>query len=290
MSTVTSLTLVNIEVIERMFKKFSSRYGTSWSARHSSESEWSYTKKDWLSALQKFPLAILYDAVKDYFSQSQIYPPTLMQLEHLCWMKSGMPSVGDVISKISSHQFDHPMVRKIYNSIGSWNVGHFKKDELEKAVKEKYGSLSSQYMSNPKCFDDEEIKDVKQIDYKPTEKEITKFKGNWKNWREEAARIKQSATAPHPVWEKSKITLRHDDFDQSAFDERKKYLMGLDEKEAMTLDSADWYDRSVFFREIEAKKHLDKVRNSSGFDKSHDQSSNKYRSTASKHVYKDWIN
>jgi hypothetical protein len=273
-----------------MFKKFSSRYGSHWSARHSLAAEWDYTKKDWLSVLQKFPLSILYDAVKDYFAQSQIYPPTLMQLEHLCWLKSGMPSVERVISSIGSHQFDHPLVRKIYNSIGSWNVGHFKKDELEKAIKEKYGTLSSQYMQNPKCFDEEVINDTKQIDYKPTEKERTQFKANWKNWREEAARIKQSAKAPHPVWDKAKFNPLHAEFDQAIFDERKKYLMGLTETEAMTLDSADWYDRTVFFREIEAQKHLAKVRGESGFNRnSEPHRPNQYRSSESKHVYKDWI-
>jgi hypothetical protein len=276
-----------------LYARFCAIYGDKFYKAYHDEDFKKIWVHEWVSALSNIDVALI-KGVLDYCKSSIEWPPSIAEFLRICEKHSGIPQMEEALSLAIRREFNHPIIFMAYEKIGNWAMKHSKEDVLREKFKEAYENALNDFRSSPDSSWEKlkslPVETVKQIDYKSTEKERTQFKANWKNWREEADRIKQSAKAPHPIWEKGKITMRHPDFDQVTFDERKKYLMGLTEKEAMTLDSADWYDRSVFFREIEAQKHLAKVRGESGFNRNSEQHRpNHYRSSESKHVYKDWI-
>lgn len=56
------------------------------------------------------------------------------------------------------------------------------------------------------------------------------------------------------IWNFEQITEGHKNFDVDVFEERRIYLLSLDEQEAQQLSPQDWYDRMRFNRQMEVSK------------------------------------
>lgn len=267
MNSVTTLTRsVDSDLIRKLFIKFSNSYGHLWSSRHKDDDEWLECIHIWLEELRKFDFVVIQKSLRECFSAFKEYPPTLMQFVDICLRISGVPSEEDVASCLIRRDFKHPLIKMIFDKMDTWALRQAKPDELKSKIRSLYGNCLTAYRGNP-----DRAWGLLQ-DYKaqlalpaapskiPSGDEILGFRDRMKLYQEKSKADKLRLGAKfHPEWPAVQVTPGCNGFDEKLFNERKKYLMELDETMASTLSHDDIYDRIRFLRESEASQQLKKV-------------------------------
>jgi hypothetical protein len=247
---------IDADLIKMLFRKFSGVYGNLWNSRCSTVQEWQDCVNVWLEGLKGFDVEVLRRGVSQAFIAHKNFPPTLGQLVDVCLHLSGIPSESMLIEAMVRRDFNHPLIKAVYDRIGSWALSHDKPEETIRKVRAVYSEVLNGYMEHPKesWLALEEFKALPSPEAIPSKmlshKEIM-------GWKEQLAQYQRLASVDkaklkpvnHPQWDVQKVTIGHRGFDENAHKARKDYLMGLDEQLAMTLSTSDQYDRIKFIRE-----------------------------------------
>lgn len=261
---VTQLThYVDESLIARLFARFRGRYGNLWTSRATCDEDWEYIMVDWLEQLSKFSIDQVRAAVNKTLTEFKEFPPTLGQLVDLCMKESGVPSQQEVIRLMVARDFSHPLVKMVYDKIGSWTLTNGKSEEIERKVKEHYSeSRSNFYIEPEKSWAQLESFNAKPKELPapskiPTTSESKSFKECMAKCQE-ILRDKKIAGGgqTYKHFDETKIKQGHKDFDQAVFDEYKEYLMGIPETETMILPPVYLMARNKFLNMRDQKAWL----------------------------------
>ncbi len=124
--------------VVKLFGKFRSRYGQLWTSRAIEDSDWTNIIDDWFTELSKFSLSVNRDAMDVVLMVYKDYPPTLPQLLDLCLKASGVPIASDLLRMLVNKDFSHPVVKLVYDKIGSWKLANGTEKELSQRITELY--------------------------------------------------------------------------------------------------------------------------------------------------------
>jgi len=244
---------VDERVIQKLFAKFSIRYGALWTSRLGENGNWKDCEDDWLEELNQFTFAQLRAAVKKALALYIEYPPTLGQLIHLCMKESGVPDAGDVIKMMVSRDFSHPIVKMVYDKIGRWTLTNGKAEEVERKVKEHYSTACSDYHVEPqRAWLQLEEYNAKPKELPPPSKiPSTSESKAFRECINKCQEILQSKKIigggkTYKRFDENKIKKGHREFDQAVFDEYKSYLMSIPETETMILPPVYLMERNKF--------------------------------------------
>lgn len=290
-NSVISLThSVDKLLIKKLFTKFSVFYGSIWTNRLKTNStdDWEECCNIWFEELKNFDRVVFINAAKESFLKYKDFPPTLGQLIELCLKFSGVPSQDEIINLLINRDFKHPLVKMVYDRIDTWLLSTGKTDEIKLKINDVYISCLKNFKENP-----EEAKKQLEV-YKsqpvlpvPSKTLTNEEKSNVREIMKLAtAQPVQTEKKIHPEWPIAKITIGHRNFDSKVFNERRQYLINMDEVTARTLPIPDRYDRIRFLREIEGSRGLDL---NEQIDRQRVDTKNQsrgYNSTVQ--VFKDW--
>ncbi len=298
-STVIHMThCVDIELVARLFARFRGRYGNLWTSRAICDEDWEFIMEDWLEELTKFTIEQVRLAVNKTLLEFTTYPPTLGQLVELCMKESGVPESHEVVSLMVAREFSHPIVKIIYEKVGSWMLNNGKNEDIERKVKECYTSSKSEFYIDPqKAWLDLEYfntkpKELPSPDKIPTNEERIDFKERRAEYQikvdEEKENLKDKRQRE---FDYSKLKPGSRDFDKLLFSEYQAYLVGIPETMVLSLSANDAYARMKFISMIEQTENLKNI----GYVSKNQQeglTSNKtsYRNGQPTKVYKSWTN
>lgn len=294
MSMVTQLTRsIDRELIKKLFRKFSGVYGNLWNSRCTTPEDWNECVTVWLDGLKGFEFDVLRKAVTQSFIAHKDFPPTLGQLVDICLHVSGVPSEQQVIDLMVRKDFNHPLVKIIYDKVGSWAISTGKMDEITKKVCAVYSETLTWFRENTenawaqlKSFNVEKALPP-PLPKIPPPSEIISWRERVKQYEEKAKSEKMHlGEVVHPVWQREQLVIGGKFFDGNAFNEYKCYLLSLDDIAALTLPTEDRYDRGRFVREIEGAQHLQKVGHMGSPPEQPKPSSRGF--TGPQKVYKNW--
>lgn len=257
---------VDMPLIARLFAKFRGRYGNLWTSRASCDDDWEFIMEDWLEELSKFTLDQVRAAINKSLSAFKEYPPTLGQIIDLCLKESGVPSQQEVIRAMVARDFSHPLVKIIYDKLGSWTLINAKSDEIERKVKEHYITATSEFHVDPqKAWTQLEDFNAKPKELPAPEKTMTAeerkgFKERMAEYQkkveEEKERIKDKR---QKEFDYTKLQPGSRDFDQLLFSEYKAYLIGIPETMVLSLSVTDAYARMKFLSMVDQSELLKKA-------------------------------
>lgn len=262
---VTSLTRsVSKEIVKKLFVKFSAVYGNLWSSRAKSEAEWEMCAITWYEALQHFDLFTLKQAAADSFIDYKDFPPTLGQLVSLCMKKSGIPCEIEVINLMVRREFNHPIVKLVYDKIGSWTLTNGKSDEIKSRTKAVYTECLIQFRRNPDeswgmLETHNNTKALPEPEKIPSVQERKVFKERMAEYQRLSEDSKTKLKdQKHPEFPKDKISIGGRNFDKYVFEEYRRYLMSIPETLVLSLSVSYAYARMKFLAELEVAAHLKK--------------------------------
>lgn len=289
---------VDLELIGRLFARFKGRYGNLWTSRANNDEEWLFIMEDWLEELSRFSVDQLRAVFKKTLSIYKEFPPTLGQMVDMCLKESGVPSVQEVIRLMVNRDFSHPLVKMVFDKIGSWTLSNGKEEEIQRKAKEYYTSALSQFHIET------EQEWLKLADYKakpkelpppdkiPSNEERRGFKERMAEYQAKIDELKLSVQGkPYKEFDENKVSPGHKDFDEALYEEFKAYLLGIPDNEAMILPVNYLYQRSRLIGQRDQAEYLKKAGYVPPKDRPMDESpitsDRKGRPTK---VYKTWMN
>lgn len=254
---------VDKEVITRLFTKFANRYGKIWTARLDNGGDWNICADDWLEELSKFDLNVLREGVNTALDMYKEYPPTLGQLISLCLKTSGVPTGYQVIRMMTAKDFSHPVVKMMYEKIGSWKMANGSDKEISQLIREHYETIVNFFKNDPKsCWErlisfNERLKELPDPDKIPNEEERRGFKERIDEYQKLSDEIKESIKDKKiKEFDHSKIKKGSRNFDQLLFSEYKDYLINVPENLVLTIPVQDAYARLKFLSMIDQHEQL----------------------------------
>lgn len=296
-NTVIHMThCVDRELIHRLFSKFANKYGKLWTTRLGEGGDWAGCVDDWLEELSKFSMEQVRAAVNKALAIYRDFPPTQGQLIDLCLAESGVPDMQKLINLMVARDFSHPLVKMVYDKIGSWTLSNGKEAEIQAKAKEAYSECLADFTLDPQsCWQ-------KLTDYNARPKELpapTKIPsaGESKAFREcmnkcqEILKSKKIAGGgkTYKEFDENKIKKGGRDFDQAVFDEYKAYLMSIPETETMILPPAYLMERNKFLNMRDQAEYLRKAGYVPPNARPNDESpKTSNRNSGPTKVYKNW--
>jgi hypothetical protein len=247
------------ELIQRLFIKFRGRYGHLWTSRLTSDEEWADCAQDWHQELSQFDIEVARAAINQSLSQFKDFPPTLGQIIDLCNKHEGIPSADDVIKSMERREFNHPIVKMIYDKVGSWALKNGSAHEVKSKTQAAYNDCLCEFRSNPEeCWSQLTLSN-EQLKLEAPEAPKTSPKGERIMFADRLRQYQQHAAEEmlklkdqkHPEFPENKLKRNGRDFDHQIFAEYKKYLMSVPERLVLSLPKTYTYDRMRFLTQSE---------------------------------------
>lgn len=257
---------VDASLIARLFARFRGRYGNLWTSRATCDEDWEFIMDDWLQELSRFNVAQVRGAVNKTLTEFKEFPPTLGQLVDLCMKESGVPSQQEVIRLMVARDFRHPLVKMVYDKIGSWTLTNGKSDEIERKVKEYYSEARSIFHVEPqKAWEQLESfnakpKELPAPDKIPSASESKAFKECMAKCQE----MLKSKTAlaggkTYKHYDENKIKIGNKEFDKEIHNEYCEYLLSIPETDTLILPIHYIYERTRLIGQRDQKEYLEKA-------------------------------
>lgn len=267
MNTVTSLqTTCSRENIVRLFARFANKYGTLWTTRLGANPDWEMCIDDWFEDLKHFDYKTLVLAAKSALTTFNDYPPTFGQFEDLCKRHSGFLQREDAIKMLIARDFSHPIVKIMYDKIGSWTLTNGKETEVQAKARDAYREAESEFTLFPdKCWAQLESFNAKPKELPapakiPTSKELKSFKERLAEYQKKLEEAKINCNGiPYKEFDEKKIKVGGRDFDQAVYNEWRDYLMSITEEQTMILPVKYLYERNRFLNMRDQKKYFEKA-------------------------------
>jgi len=165
-----------------------------------------------------------------------------------------------------ARDFSHPIVKMMYDKIGSWTLSNGKETEIQAKAKEAYRDAESEFCLFPeKSWAMLESFNAKPKELPPPDKIPTA--GESKAFREcmtkcqEMLKSKTSSAGgkTYKQFDENKIKEGHKEFDKAVFNEWREYLLSIPETETMILPVQYIYARSRFIGQRDQKAYLEKA-------------------------------
>lgn len=257
---------VNREIITRLFAKFANRYGKIWTTRLGEDGDWNACADEWLEELQQFDLAVLRQGVNVALGIYKDYPPTLGQLIDLCMKESGVPEISKVIRMMTNKDFSHPVVKMIYDKIGSWKLSNGSEKEIINLVREHYDRMINTFKTEPQnCWQkltdyNAKPNELPPPDKKSTGKERKSFEERMVEHHKMANEAKEKLKDNRKrEFDYSKLKPGSREFDELLYSEYKAYLIGIPENMVLALSVQDAYARMRFLAKCDQDEYLKEV-------------------------------
>jgi ribosomal protein S4 len=162
--------------------------------------------------------------------------------------------------------FSHPLVKMVYDKIGSWTLTNGKEDDIQRKAKEHYTECIAEFSIKPQeawlkleSFN-AKPKELPPSDKIPTAQERKSFKERLAEYQKKLEEAKIACGGiPYKEFDENKIKKGGREFDQAVYNEWRDYLISIPEEQTMILPVKYLYERNRFLNMLDQKKHLDKA-------------------------------
>jgi hypothetical protein len=139
-----------IEVAKRLHLRFCIIWGDKHTSRFTNEKFIQMWIEDWSDGIASFELNVLKEAI-DHCKLNLDWPPSLAEFIKICERSLNVPDAEECMRLAIRGDFNNPLVKTIYDKIGSWAVRSEKEIELIKKFKHHH---------------DEEMINIRKLRYK----------------------------------------------------------------------------------------------------------------------------
>jgi hypothetical protein len=250
---------VDRRLVQKLFLRFANKYGNLWTSRLGENGDWKSCEDDWLEELSAFTVRDAVAAIKKALVIYKDYPPTQGQLIDLCLKESGVPSEDEIINMLINRQFDHPMVKLVYDKIGSWQLKNGTSEAIRNKTKSVYGDCLAKFKAEPEQQWAQLSVVKEQLSLPPIEHQKIPSPDERKGFKERMAEFQKLA-------EQGRAKLK--DMNPIEFDEKKirgegeqradyeKYLLSVPEHLVLGLPPKYAYDRQRLLNTKDTARHL----------------------------------
>lgn len=133
----------NLEMAKALYLKFSVIYGEKFFKNYRTEQIIEIWWDEWVSGMK----GIDPKSIKAALNECKLtleWPPSIAEFRHICEKVSGVLSSEKIMKLAINRDFNDPIVKYVFEKIGSWNFSHDGEKELLKKINE----ARKDYLSN----------------------------------------------------------------------------------------------------------------------------------------------
>lgn len=121
---------LTIDLIRILYIRFANIFGQKFNSNHTPDiiSLW---YEDWLDGLMGIDPICFKDALS-YCKKNLEWPPSIAEFIRICDIPLNIPTPSECLYLAVNRDFSNPMVKKIYDEIGSWDMSNGTRDDLLK--------------------------------------------------------------------------------------------------------------------------------------------------------------
>jgi hypothetical protein len=242
-----------------LFTRLEVIYGRKWSQMVKDDEFATLMESEWFEALE----GVTPDQIKaalDICRQKLEWPPSIAQFRNLCFDDPNMPSSSAALKLAVARHFSHPVIALAFQEIGAWEMSHAASEALGKKWEGAYEKAKQDFRDGirPKPIDESEMyakldtksqelyANIDPIGAKICETFDLDASAQIKRCIEDA----KALGIVHPVWDKLKYDYSSKMYDPYYEEERMRYLVKLNESEALTLERDEMYDRRRYVHQL----------------------------------------
>jgi hypothetical protein len=99
---------------------------------------------DWADGVRGIPVEVIERALH-YCKMNLEWPPSIAEFIFICELEEGMPSCDQTYDALLRKEFlkvsSHPVVKMVYDKIGSWALANDGEKDLRKKVRSAYDAM-----------------------------------------------------------------------------------------------------------------------------------------------------
>lgn len=134
----------DLEVIKLLYFRFASFYGDKFTHNHPTDELVKLWWEDWYQGLAGIDVKHFKGALNHCMINLE-WPPSLAEFRGLCEKDAGLPSLNEAYQAAIRDNFYHPLIKQIYDQIGSWAMRHDSEKDLKKKFKDYYAEELAKY-------------------------------------------------------------------------------------------------------------------------------------------------
>lgn len=264
---MNTVTLINAtcerENIVRLFVKFANKYGTLWTNRLGNQSDWDMCIDDWFEDLRCYEYKTLVQAAKSALVVFKDFPPTFGQFDDLCKKFSGFPQLDEVIRLMKAREFNHPIVKMVYDKIGGWSLSNDKEQDILSKAKNAYSHCIADFTIDPEkswALLQQHISKIKELAPPPKVPSQAERKGFKERLAEYQQKIEDSKNEckgkTYREFDVKAINPNSASFNGQIYNDYKAYLLSIPDSQTMILPVAYIFDRMKFVAKREQPEYL----------------------------------
>ena len=119
-----------------MFTRFRIIWGEKWTKNFEDDSL-QLAMAEWSQAINGIDEQIMEKAIIECKMNLE-WPPSIAEFIGICEKQCGVPTWEEIIQLAIRRDFSHPIVKMVYEKVGSWNFANNTEKELREKVKSAY--------------------------------------------------------------------------------------------------------------------------------------------------------
>lgn len=127
-------------LIKLIFAKFNAIWGQRW-ATFINETNFDIALFEWSEGLNGITRKAIKEALS-YCRDNLEWPPSIAEFRRICLQSQGLPSTYEIMQLAIQRDFNQPIVKHIFDKIGSWAFSHDSESELNKKIEKELNNLS----------------------------------------------------------------------------------------------------------------------------------------------------
>lgn len=131
-----------LETTQKLFLRFKLIWGQRWT-KSIDEISLAIAFDEWSGALKHLSVEQVDEAV-EFCKLNLEWPPTIAEFLSVVEKQNGVPSVDEVIQSAIRREFNHILIKRIFDEVGSWAFSH----DTEKDLRDKVERVYQKQISN----------------------------------------------------------------------------------------------------------------------------------------------
>lgn len=140
-----------VELVKLLYLRFTTLYGERFTRNYPTDELIRLWWEDWAEGLSGIHPMHIKQALS-YCRMNVDWPPSLSEFRRYCERASGLPSIDETFTLAIRREFNHPIVKMVFDKVGSWAMSHDSESVLRKKIKEVYSQCLNDFRKDPKNF------------------------------------------------------------------------------------------------------------------------------------------
>ncbi len=138
---------LSVNLTIKLFHAFKIVYTHKWQSSYQNDDDIKAGIAIWSKRLERYSENVITKSITECID-TLAWPPSIAEFIAICDKYLKIPSQSEILQKCIRRDLSHPLVKTIFDKIGSWDFSHDSQKNLERKINEHYHKALTELKSN----------------------------------------------------------------------------------------------------------------------------------------------